>query len=237
MFKKLTIDVAACPCLTGEPFNLAGVGLSGNASIIEVGNYTNFMSTPQYDTAKWNFREILSLTTYDSFIIGSDYAAKPYMPYNGHLIMNAVYRAPTNITNASRIAFADNGRSRIEMLTDPYQIMCSFVGNFFVSEGRNGNVLRVRAKGRESNLDIITIMQGILYKRYCEKKNCTVALGGVLRIKNGRMTQNIMPGQYPPRVSSFIDLARWFQYHNMYFESDLIAVGTIVNTKSIGHRS
>ncbi|XP_071644516.1 ester hydrolase C11orf54 homolog [Temnothorax longispinosus] len=169
MFKKLTIDVAACPCLTGEPFNLAGVGLSGNASIIEVGNYTNFMSTPQYDTAKWNFREILSLTTYDSFIIGSGYAAKPYMPYNGHITTDG---------------------SRIEMLTDPYQIMCSFVGNFFVSKGKNGNVLRVRAKGRESNLDIITIMQGILYKRYCEKKNCTVALGCVLRIKNGRMAQN-----------------------------------------------
>lgn len=85
--------------------------------------------------------------------------------------MNAMYRAPANIINASRIVFAEtsNGQTRIETLTKPNQLKCSLRGNFFVSEGRQRNVIRVHAKGRKSNLDIITIMQQILYDEFYVK--------------------------------------------------------------------
>ncbi|XP_071578045.1 ester hydrolase C11orf54 homolog [Temnothorax nylanderi] len=229
-FREVNVDISACPCLAREPFNLAGTGLNGNPSIIQVGDYASFIPTPRIDIAKWNIKEMLSSTCYDSFIIGSGYAAQPYMPYNGHLIMNAMYKAP-NITNASRIIFADssNGQRRIEMLTEPNQMMCSFMGNFFVSEGRQGNVLRVLAKGRISDLDIISIMQNILFTRFYDEGR-PIALGGVLRMRNGRVAQNVMAEQYPSRVPSFIDLARSFQCHDIELESDLIAVGTIINT-------
>ncbi|XP_071651479.1 ester hydrolase C11orf54 homolog [Temnothorax longispinosus] len=116
------------------------------------------------------------------------------------------------------------------MLTRPDQMMCSLMGNFFISEGKQGNVLRVRAKGRESIVDIITIIQSILHRHFYEEDR-TVALGGVLQMRNGRVAQNVMPEQYPPRVSSFIDLARWFKCHDLQVKSDLIAVGTIINTE------
>ncbi|XP_024870604.1 ester hydrolase C11orf54 homolog [Temnothorax curvispinosus] len=230
MFRELTVDIAACPCLTREPFNLAGIGLCGNPSLIEVGGYTAFMPFPHNNNARWNIKNIVSSFAYDSFIIGTGYAAKPYMPYNGHLIMNAIYRAP-NIMNASRIVFAEtsNGQRRIETLTIPDQMMCSFVGNFFLSEGREGNVLRIRAKGRESNTDIITMIHNILYREFYVNKNRIVALGGVLRMRNGQVAQNVMPEEYPRLVSSFGDLVRWFQCHDIKLESDLIAVGTLLN--------
>ncbi|XP_024875829.1 ester hydrolase C11orf54 homolog [Temnothorax curvispinosus] len=116
------------------------------------------------------------------------------------------------------------------MLTEPNQMMCSFMGNFFVSEGRQGNVLRVLAKGRVPDLDIISIMQNIFCGRFYDEGRL-IALGGVLRMRNGRVAQNVMAEQYPPRVLSFIDLARSFQCHDIELESDLIAVGTIINTE------
>ena len=83
--------------------------------------------------------------------------------------MNATYRAPMDIRNESRLIFAErgNGQTRIEKLTDPNQMIYTNKGSFFVSEGREGLVIRVRAKGRKIiNTDIITSMQTVLYEKY-----------------------------------------------------------------------
>ncbi|XP_077268737.1 ester hydrolase C11orf54 homolog [Temnothorax americanus] len=267
-FREVNVDISACPCLTRKPFNLTGIGLSGRPSVIHVGDYINIIPTPRPNKSTWNIGkrcEILLSAGHDSFIFGSGYAVKPYMPYNGHVcLINTFYaqkydniifkshlftficqkpdhccsslwtrcRAPAFINNRSRIVFADasNGQTRIEMLTRPDQMICSLMGNFFISEGKQGNVLRVRAKGRESIVDIITIIQSILHRHFYEEDR-TIALGGVLQMRNGRVAQNVMPEQYPPRVSSFIDLARWFKCHDLQLKSDLIAVGTIINTE------
>ena len=74
-----------------------------------------------------------------------------------------------DIRNESRLIFAErgNGQTRIEKLTDPNQMKYTNKGIFFVSEGRGGHVIRVRAKGRKTiNTDIITSMQTVLYEKY-----------------------------------------------------------------------
>jgi len=40
------------------------------------------------------------------------------------------------------------------------------LGNFFLSEGRPGNVIEVRVKGRRTINDIITLIQNCLYHYY-----------------------------------------------------------------------
>ncbi|KYN31900.1 hypothetical protein ALC56_13783 [Trachymyrmex septentrionalis] len=81
LFQQLTV-IASCPCLTTAPYNLAGVGLGGNTSIIEF-LYLN-------DNVPWNrrtrdIREILTTSCRDSFVIGSSYATKPHIPYYGYI--------------------------------------------------------------------------------------------------------------------------------------------------------
>ena len=74
-----------------------------------------------------------------------------------------------DIRNESRLIFAErgNGQTRIEKLTDPNQMKYTNKGIFFVSEGRGGHVIRVRAKDRKTiNTDIITLMQTVLYEKY-----------------------------------------------------------------------
>jgi len=43
------------------------------------------------------------------------------------------------------------------------------LGNFFFSEGRTGNVIEVRAKGRRTSHDIITLIQYCLHHYYDDK--------------------------------------------------------------------
>ncbi|KYN31897.1 hypothetical protein ALC56_13780 [Trachymyrmex septentrionalis] len=89
LFQQVTVDIASCPCLTKPPYNLAGVGLGGNTSIIEFLRHN--------EDAPWNhitrdIRVILSSSCRDSFIIGSSYASKPHMPHYGHVrVINIFY--------------------------------------------------------------------------------------------------------------------------------------------------
>ena len=89
--------------------------------------------------------------------------------------MNATYKAPMDLKNESRLIFTERrNRQTITKLTDPNQMITNY-GSFFVSEGRAGLVIRVRAKGRKTiNTDIITSMQTILYERYKRNENKVV---------------------------------------------------------------
>ncbi|EGI60745.1 hypothetical protein G5I_11031 [Acromyrmex echinatior] len=144
--------------------------------------------------------------------------------------MNATYRAPMDIRNESRLIFAErgNGQTRIEKLTDPNQMKFTNNGIFFVSEGRTGLVIRVRAKGRKTiNTDIITSMQTVLYEKY--KRNEDKVVGGVLKMTNGSVACNLMWDDYEEPLESFGDIIRSQQCAEIHLESDMIAVGIITN--------
>ncbi|XP_011067298.1 PREDICTED: ester hydrolase C11orf54 homolog [Acromyrmex echinatior] len=228
LFQRVNVDIASCPNLSTAPYNLAGVGLGGYTSIVEL-----FLLEPN---VPWNqrtrdFQEIFTTSCRDAFVIGTSYATKPSMPYYGHLIMNATYRAPMDIRNESRLIFAErgNGQTRIEKLTDPNQMKYTNKGIFFVSEGRGGHVIRVRAKGRKTiNTDIITV----LYEKY-ENDNKFVALGGVLKMTNGSVACNLMWDDYEEPLGSFDDIIRRQQCAEIHLESDMIAIGTIINDKPV----
>ncbi|KAG5348150.1 CK054 hydrolase, partial [Acromyrmex charruanus] len=232
LFQRLNVDVARCPYLTTVPYNLAGVGLCGNTSITEL---LPLQANVPWNQRTWDIRDILTTSCRDSFVIGTSYATKPRMPYYGHLIMNATYRAPMDIRNESRLIFAErrNGQTKIEKLTDPNQMIYTNEGSFFVSEGREGLVIRVRAKGRKTiNTDIITSMQMVLYEKYKRNENKVVALGGILKITNGSVACNLIWDDYQePMLESFHDFIRRQRCPEIHLESDMIAVGTIINDK------
>ncbi|XP_018371902.1 PREDICTED: ester hydrolase C11orf54 homolog [Trachymyrmex cornetzi] len=229
LFHDVRVDIASCPDLTTAPYNLAGVGLGGNTSLVEF--LRREVYTPWQHITR-DIRKVFTGSIHDFFIIGSTFATKPTMPYYGHLIMNAMYTAPMGIRNESRLIFKEsrNGQTRIEKLTDPNQMMYTYKGNFFISEGREGPVIRVRAKGRKkSDTDIITSMQTVLYENYRKKKNKLVALGGVLKMTNGRVGCNLIWDEYRDRILPFPDFVKAQQCTEICLESDMVAVGTIIN--------
>lgn len=82
--------------------------------------------------------------------------------------MNATFAPPEQINNASRIIFArgTTGPGRIETIKKPDQMIYSATGNFFMSEGRAGRVLEVRAKKRKYSGNIITVIENALNSYY-----------------------------------------------------------------------
>ncbi|XP_050451328.1 ester hydrolase C11orf54 homolog isoform X5 [Cataglyphis hispanica] len=193
-FEEFEIAVVSCPCLTRAPYNLAAVGLSGNTGILELGHFRHFSPRPQTDVV-FDFQDLLSRCSNDAFVIGSGLAAKPSMPSNGHLTMNAVVSANhRNVINNSCIAFKRDDELRLEIINGHNQIKCCLFGHFFFSEGKRGPVIKIRAKGRRSRSNIIALIQTALSNR-CQNK-LIIGLGIVLVINGGKTAQFILPHDF-----------------------------------------
>ncbi|KAG5316636.1 CK054 hydrolase, partial [Acromyrmex insinuator] len=192
LFQRVNVDIASCPNLSTAPYNLAGVGLGSNTSILE---FIHDGTNVPWNYKTRNIQDVLTTSCRDSFIIGSTYATKPHMPYYGHIrIINIfTFSSPTDIRNESRLIFAErrNGQTRIEKLTDPNQMIYTNKRSFFVSE----------------------------------------ALDGVLKMTNGSVACNLMWDYEEPMLESFHDFIRRQQCPEIHLQSDMIAVGTIINDK------
>ncbi|XP_025270529.1 ester hydrolase C11orf54 homolog [Camponotus floridanus] len=229
LFDEFEIKVASCPCLTRSPYNLAAVGLSGNPSILVTGRVRNLVPVPIINST-YNIRRLLLQRRNNFFVIGAGYAAKESMPANGHFTINATISPPENVINNSRIGYeeANTGERILKTINDPNKMKCSMLGTFFLSEGKPGNVIEVRAKGRRTNYDIITLIQSCL-ERYQPDKD--IGLGGVLMTNGGRVMQLITPENYPERCRTIIDFYRWLRCHEL--KRNLITVGALVNSVPI----
>ncbi|XP_025270528.1 ester hydrolase C11orf54 homolog [Camponotus floridanus] len=225
LFDEFEIKVASCPCLTRPPYNLAAVGLSGNPSILITGNVKNLMPVPIKNSTN-NIRRLLLQRCYNFFVIGAGYAAKESMPANGHFIINATISPPENVINNSRIGYeeANTGERILKIINDPNEMKCSMLGNFYLSEGRPGNVIEVRAKGCRTSDYIITLIQSCLYHYQNDKD---IGLGGVLMTNGGRVMQLITPENYPERFRTLQDFYRWLRWHEL--KRNLITVGALAN--------
>ncbi|XP_029674839.1 ester hydrolase C11orf54 homolog [Formica exsecta] len=191
-----------------------------------MGDVHNIAPISQTDLI-FDIRPILSSYCYDFFVIGSGFAAKPSMPYNGHLTINAIISAnPTNILNNSRIVYEDANTERIRSQTvnDPNQIKCSMFGNFFFSEGRRGMMIKIRAKGRKTIYNLTSLIQYSLYF-HCRYP---IGLGVVLEIDGGKMLLYITPENYPEWFTPNMDFDRWLKLYQ--FDCiNLIAIGALTN--------
>lgn len=67
--------------------------------------------------------------------------------------------------NASRVAFMDENNEHYRLKTINHT-GCSMEGNFFISDGKQGNVLRVYAKKRTSPFSFTEAMQTTLADYY-----------------------------------------------------------------------
>ncbi|KAL6418697.1 hypothetical protein ACFW04_011864 [Cataglyphis niger] len=186
-FEEFEIVVVSCPCLNKAPYNLAAAGLSGNTGILRFGTFDNFIPTPRTNYT-YKIYDILSRCNDDVFVIGSGFAARPYMSYDGQLTMNAVVSTnDRNIINNSCIAYQHTrtGQKRFEIINDSNQIKCCLFGQFFFSGGKRGPVIKMRAKGRRSRSSIIALIQAALRHLYQDK---TIIGLGIVLVINGGLT-------------------------------------------------
>ncbi|KAL6437396.1 hypothetical protein ACFW04_005110 [Cataglyphis niger] len=228
-FEELEIEVVSCPCLTRAPYNLAAAGLSGSTGILRIGTFDNFYPRPR--TYKvYNIHDRLSRCNNDFFVIGSGFATQPWMPYNGHLTMNAVVSANSrNVINNSCIAYEVVTNELImQTINDRNQIKCCLFGQFFFSEGKRGPVIKMRAKGRRSRSNIIALIQSAL-TIHCLNQPLLIGLGIVLIINGGLTVQLLLPNNFLSYdYNKILDYYHKLSQYSMNC-INLVALGTIIS--------
>lgn len=114
-----------------------------------------------------------------------------------------------------------------QMLKDgQYQVkklnssLISLLGNVFVSEGKDGKVLKLEVKKRKTaENNFITIIRKILSEKF-EKR--PVSLGGVFLIKSGKAKLHIMPEFSKTPLHTDNDVNNWLNFFQ--FSSPLVCL-------------
>ena len=98
----------------------------------------------------------------------------------------------------------------------------------FLSEGKAGKVLKVKAKKRTGAKNFISTMRLTLTDYFTADK--TVALGGVFLLKEGKAREHVMQHFSTVPLLSEEDVNNWLTFHE--FPAPLIAVGTFLTNEA-----
>ncbi|XP_003702672.1 ester hydrolase C11orf54 homolog [Megachile rotundata] len=227
-FAEFQVEVVDCPNLMQEPFTLAAPGLGGNPTLLEIGGPPFLLPMVQRNKV-YDIRQLLNHLQYnkDSFVVGAGAGPWPYANTNCELMMNVAISS-SNVTNGTRISSVDKTNGNCVLQTLPNEeTRCALLANLFVSEGKPGKVLQVRAKKRTGNDDFIACMQKAIAQHY---QNDLVGLGGTFLMKDGKIKQHIMPDFSATPLNTEAQLNNWLNFFNM--STPLIAVGTFVSSES-----
>ncbi|CAL1676169.1 unnamed protein product [Lasius platythorax] len=225
-FNEANVSVVPCPDLRESPFFLGAPGLNGETTIMEVGG-TQFLHPAEPDMSKsWDLRRLIEqfCTTPSSFVIG---ASRALRTFHSEVATNFIYRrrnGRTNgeVTNNSYFNFMnDNGQCESDLVTNSDRVTCDLYGNFFLCEGSPGDVLKVHAKGRQTDTNFPTIIKEALQESY--ESSC-IGLGGTFVIKNGKVKNMI-------RRPRFDGVAPNEYIYDTY--APVVAVGTILSKETL----
>ncbi|XP_050447606.1 ester hydrolase C11orf54 homolog [Cataglyphis hispanica] len=247
-FEEATVEWVDCPDLTQEPFNFTAPGLCGDEMLLEIGGMSQLFPRPRRMVTN-NFSDILEKTYFryttdhiNASIIGAGIGIRPNLQF-GELFVNASYSHSQvsedsyNLNNQSRLAFLDRatGRCALESITDNSKLFCYPHGNFFISRGKPGKVLKVHAKKCIDSHFLIS-MESILY-RYSVNINPAkfIGLGGTFVMKNGRARTHVMPYSWNHQLNTGEDINDWLHYSDL--KAPLVAVGTFISNSSYYEKS
>ncbi|XP_072749410.1 ester hydrolase C11orf54 homolog [Anoplolepis gracilipes] len=225
-YNEVEVEWVDCPDLTQEPFILASPGLCGNEAILNIDNRLDQPSTsiPSNSQTKenYNFKALIKKLNYsnnDTFIIGGSIGGSIGAPNKqSQVIMNATFSPNVHVKNLSHILCFDQCKghfSEFKTLSD-CDPECNAPGNFFMSEGRPGKVLKVHTK-RRIGFDLPRAIKHAITLEFPSKGDEIkfIGLGGVFLAYNGILDTEISTNR---------DL--YDQFHDI--NNPLIAMGTIV---------
>ncbi|XP_050447609.1 ester hydrolase C11orf54 homolog isoform X1 [Cataglyphis hispanica] len=242
-FKKATVEWIECPDLTQEPFNLAAPGLCGDETLLEIGGMSQLFPRPR---KMFNYyfsdilKEIYSSHT-NTLVIGASIGMRPNQQL-GELFVNASFYRPQvsadsfYLNNQSRLAFFNQATRKcaLESITDKSDLACYPHGNFFISEGKPGKVLKVHAKNC-IDFHFLTAMQCVLSQYSVDIPPSFVGLGGIFLMKKGIARTHVMPYSWDNQLKTAKNINNWLHYSDL--NAPLVAVGTLISDSSYYEKS
>jgi len=225
-FVSAQVSVVDCPDLSQSPFSLAAKGICGNARIADIGGTAYLMPTPEMDKI-YDIKLVPDwLEMKDGgLIIGAGGLANPVDGRLSEMIPN-FYISPDkdhifNLSHSCRV-IPETGDYKFESVKDQYT--CRQLASLYVSEGKQGKVVEVRASGRTSKMDFLKIIKMALEAEYGSKP---VAVGGTFRMTRGKANIHVMPGYSATPLLTNADVTNWLKFYDM--NSPLVMVGYLVS--------
>ncbi|XP_057658545.1 ester hydrolase C11orf54 homolog isoform X1 [Diorhabda carinulata] len=224
-FAEVCVEVVDCPDLTKEPFTLAASGLSGSQKLVEIGGNPYLLPCVQREKI-YELKDIVKLVKSDpAFIIGPGAGPNPYIGANCEGIYNLLIESGSVTKQLTRISKVDeNDDKSVQILLPDNETRLALLGNLYFSEGKPGKVIKVHAKKRIGEHNLITAIRTAVENEYKDK---LVGIGGVFLLKEGKAKQHVMRDFSKTPIKNEEMLNKWLKFYNM--SAPLIAVGTLVN--------
>ncbi|GBP32064.1 Ester hydrolase C11orf54 [Eumeta japonica] len=222
-FELASAEVAPCPDLTRPPYNLAASGLCGNAELVELGGPPYLMPLVRRDKVYDLGALLRHLGRDPALLAGAGAGPWPHVGVNCEGIVNLSVRGGV-VEQGTRIVTVEGGGATYRVRRLPAnETRSALLGNYLLSDGAPGQVLKVTAEKRTGPANFITAIREALQKHYGDR---VVGLGGMFVLREGRARFHVMPDFSATPMTSEEDLNRWLKFYEM--RSPLTHVGTLV---------
>ncbi|XP_072744735.1 ester hydrolase C11orf54 homolog [Anoplolepis gracilipes] len=236
-FAEATVEWVDCPDLTQAPFNLAAPGLCGDAVLLEMGGMSQLFPRPQV-MCQYYFKDVLK-EIYNNhnnvFVIGAGIGLHSNQQLGEFLVNTSFsYSQETanfmELKNQSRLLCWDPTTGGVmNSIANNSNLTCYPFGNFFISEGKPGKVLKVYVKNC-IGVHFLTAMQHVLSKYSFKINPKLVGLGGTFVMKKGRARHHLMPYWNNHQLKTAKNIHNWLRYFDI--DAPLMAVGTFISNSS-----
>ena len=184
-YASVDVSVVACPDL--RTLGAAAGGMCGSTRLVEFGGEP-YAHNPAYRGTGFDIGDMLKACDLPAAgVFGAGMAAPAVNDgHCGELISDT----RTGERNRSRVARVGAGR---QCIVEPYPSpVCGPIANLFVSDGRNGPVIRIDVKTRIG--EQISLAQAIRDSlRPLADSHGHIGMGGIFEVQNGRVRSHVMP--------------------------------------------
>lgn len=221
-FEEVKVELADCPDFSQKPYKIAVEGLHGKPTIADVGGVHNLIPHVNLES-KYDLGTVVK----SIYKADSDYPISTFGPGGGafqvlgyccEFMGSANYSKSDDgvklVGCACRYAYVDEkdggGQWREQANDDRFGLM----GNFYLSQNKQGKVLKVHVKKRIGKENYTEAIRAVLLSKYGQGK--PVSMGGVFLINSGVAKLHIMPKHWPKEPSTDESVNNeWLKYYNI----------------------
>lgn len=227
-FKHVEVAVEDSPDLTQPPFHLTAPGLLGDAKLIELGGPPYLVPLVQRDKV-YDLEALLKhLGRQPALLAGAGAGPWPYIGVNCEGIINLfldknVISQGTRIVSVSPVGAVKGSSGYLQQTLPNNETRTALLGNYLLSEGKPGKVIKIVAKERIGESNFITAIRETLKKHYGDK---VIGLGGTFLLKEGKVKHHVMPDFSSSALCSDSDVNDWLHFFEM--KAPIVHLGTMV---------
>lgn len=223
-FESVSVCVADCPDLRKPPFGLAGSGLCGRPTIIDVGGVPYLIPTPDLKRT-YNFDVLAEVIGIESpFFIGAGAGACHILGVNSEMMANIKLNKNGKDNVGTRVAYVGKSDGRCHLQEQNNKEFC-LLGNFLASEGKMKKVCHIKVKRRTGNENFVSSIRKAIILKYGTE---CIGLGGVFLIKQGKAKLHVMPAFSEDPLLSDCDVENWLKFYEM--NSPLVCLSVMVSS-------